>query len=408
MERAAGSIHPKTTMTTTTMTMRSTSLFRLFSNRKLHWTTNNSRSSHSSCNTCAKSFSRRSSSIRIRSLSSSSSPSSSSQEQLWQYPSVIDVSPLSNVLRQQVQEYASKQPLRLVGILAKSNMGTFRRQDAELYSERIQETLAEDGIDYQLWECGTEDVEDVITKANQSSDVHGILVFYPVHFQGPKGPYKNKVTGVYYKTQDDYYRDLVHPRKDVEGLSGTRWLYHSTTPNSSSNAQQQTTAPLVYPCTAMSVKQILEHYHLDAGGGGSWSDQVVSVVNRSEILGRPLATMLSNSGATVYSIDVDSILRFRPDGRSKRCSQDDDLTACLAKSNVIVTGVPHPGFQLPIECVSDRTTVVNVSEFCNVCEESIMARPDIKYIPQVGKVTVAVLEQNLVRLHRNSAILDNL
>ena len=172
-------------------------------------------------------------------------------------------------------------------------------------------------------------------------------------------------------------------------------LYHNTNPQ---QQQQQPKEPLVYPCTAMSVQQILEHYHLNGGGGGQWSDQVVSVVNRSEIMGRPLAAPLAASGATVYSIDVDSILRFRPDGRSKRCSQDTNLEDCLAESNVVVTGVPHPDFQLPTDYVSDGTTVVNVSDFSNVCEESILARPGIKYIPQVGKVTVAVLEQNLVCL----------
>jgi methylenetetrahydrofolate dehydrogenase (NAD+) len=342
-------------------------------------------------------------------LRSFSSSSSSYSEDFWQSPSVVDVTPLADSLRQQVRTYTQQQQqqqqhsssLRLVGILAEG-MGPFRRQDAELYSERIQETLYEDGIDYELWRCTNGDMESFIREANQRPDVHGILIFYPVYPMGPKGPYKNRSTGVYYKTQDDYFRDVVDPRKDVEGLCGTQWLYHSSNPQQQQQQQQQPQKNLVYPCTAMSVQQILEHYHLNSGGGGQWSDQVVSVVNRSEIMGRPLATMLAASGATVYSIDADSILQFRPDGRSKRCSQDTNLEDCLAESNVVVTGVPHPDFQLPTEYVCDGTTVVNVSEFSNVCEESILARPDIKYIPQVGKVTVAVLEQNLVRLHQKS------
>jgi methylenetetrahydrofolate dehydrogenase (NAD+) len=127
----------------------------------------------------------------------------------------------------------------------------------------------------------------------------------------------------------------------------------------------------------------------------------MSVVNRSEIVGRPLAAMLAASGATVYSIDVDTILRFSPNGRLHRCPHTTTLEG-LADSNAVVTGVPHADFQIPTDYLAEGTTVVNVSEFTNVDEGSILARPDIKYIPQVGKVTVAVLEQNLVRLQQQS------
>jgi methylenetetrahydrofolate dehydrogenase (NAD+) len=302
---------------------------------------------------------------------------------------VIDVTPLADSIRQEVRQYTQQHNhLQLVGILAE--VGPFRH-DAELYSERIQETLQEDGIQYQLWRCQghqQQQLESVIRQANENSNVHGIVVFYPIYPPSIPGPYKNRLTGVYYKTQDDYVRNVVDPAKDVEGICGTKW-YH---------APQLKQPRLVYPCTAMSVQQILEHYH-----SKDWQDQVVSVVNRSEILGRPLAAMLAAAGATVYSIDADSILRFRPDGRSHRCSSNLKLQDCLAESSVVVTGVPHADFDIPTNFLAEGTTVVNVSEFTNVCEETLLAhRPDIKYIPQVGKVTVAVLEQNLVRLHQRS------
>ena len=40
-------------------------------------------------------------------------------------------------------------------------------------------------------------------------------------------------------------------------------------------------------------------------------DQIVTVINRSEVVGRPLAAMLANDGATVYSIDINSIYMFK-------------------------------------------------------------------------------------------------
>jgi methylenetetrahydrofolate dehydrogenase (NAD+) len=76
------------------------------------------------------------------------------------------------------------------------------------------------------------------------------------------------------------------------------------------------------------------------------------------------------------------------------------LPDCLSESNILVTGVPHKDFQIPVSDIPQHTIVVNVSEFPNVNEEELMHRTDITYIPQVGKVTVAILEENLVLLHR--------
>lgn len=42
----------------------------------------------------------------------------------------------------------------------------------------------------------------------------------------------------------------------------------------------------------------------------------VSVINRSEIVGRPLAAMLANDGATVYSVDIKSIEKYSRSGNN--------------------------------------------------------------------------------------------
>jgi methylenetetrahydrofolate dehydrogenase (NAD+) len=332
---------------------------------------------------------------------------------MWDYSSVIDVAPLANGLRNQVREYTQKNSLNLVGILA--NQGP-HRQDAELYSERIQQTFQEDGIRYDLWRCPQEDsigaptqesvewIKDQIFLANSRPDVHGILIFYPIFTHGPKGPYKNRMTGVYYKTEDDHFRDLVNPNKDVEGLRGTKWF---------KNRGTRGKAPtLVYPCTALSVLQILEKYHLHMTPWENkidfpceeWKGQIVSIVNRSEIMGRPLAAMLARKGAIVYSIDINSILKFQPNGRLHRCNpHTTTLESCLGNSNAIVTGVPDADFQIPLSSVPEGATIVNVSEVPNLCERTLLNyRPDVRYIPQVGKVTVAVLENNLMNLRLNA------
>ena len=63
-----------------------------------------------------------------------------------------------------------------------------------------------------------------------------------------------------------------------------------------------------------------------------------------------------------------------------------------------MTGVPTKNYRLPSEWVQPNTTVVNVASFKNVDEENLLKIPGVVYVPMVGKVTVAMLERNLVRL----------
>lgn len=311
-------------------------------------------------------------------------------------PHVVDVTPLASKIRSGVRNYSRHHSLKLVGILADG--GRFR-QDSELYSERIAESLDEDFINYELWRCKAETplaIQETIRRANEAEDVDGIIVFYPIFPAAEKGPYKNRLNGVYYKTHDSHFRDLVSQDKDVEGLRGTKW-YH----NSRRKAGSKDTSQVVYPCTARSVEVILEHYHPCESKSPSmpWKGQTVSIVNRSEIIGRPLATMLARKGANVYSIDEDTIIKFWSGGERLQRSVT-SLEECVGESNIVVTGVPHEGFQIPSDYIANNSTLVNVSEFTNVDENSLLRRPDIRYIPQVGKVTVAILEDNLVQLHR--------
>ena len=73
----------------------------------------------------------------------------------------------------------------------------------------------------------------------------------------------------------------------------------------------------------------------------------------------------------------------------------------FVQSSVVVTGVPTKDYRLPSEWIQPNTTVVNVASFKNVNESEILQIPGVTYIPMVGKVTVAMLERNLMRLFYN-------
>lgn len=92
-------------------------------------------------------------------------------------------------------------------------------------------------------------------------------------------------------SQDDYLRDTVSFKCDVEGLCHTyrtnlyrnvRFLDYPTN-----------TKKCVLPCTALSCVKILEQcpncYDKSKSVGKHMEGQVVTVINRSEIVGRPLA-----------------------------------------------------------------------------------------------------------------------
>lgn len=68
---------------------------------------------------------------------------------------------------------------------------------------------------------------------------------------------------------------------------------------------------------------------------------------------------------------------------------------------MVVTGVPTKSYRLPTEWIQLNTTIVNVASYKNVDEETLLKIPGVVYVPMVGKVTVAMLERNLVRLFNN-------
>eukprot|EP00045_Choanoeca_perplexa_P009762 m.95500 g.95500 ORF g.95500 m.95500 type:complete len:157 (+) comp15019_c0_seq10:897-1367(+) len=109
--------------------------------------------------------------------------------------------------------------------------------------------------------------------------------------------------------------------------------------------------------------------------------------------------MLANDGAQVYSVDIDSIYEFR---RGQLELTQLTVEAACQGSDVIILGVPSKDYQLPIEYIRDDAVVVNVASFKNVNEAALAeAKPNVRFVPLVGKMTVAMLERNLVRLYEN-------
>lgn len=274
---------------------------------------------------------------------------------------------------------------KLLGILANDDPA------AHKYAEWIGRAFREDELRYELVEVAETEVEDALEAANQDPDVHGILIFYPIF-----GAFPSFFGG----NMDDYLRDSVDPRKDVEGLCHTyrRNLYRNVRYMDAAQTKK-----CILPCTALSVVKILEHlrvYDPRRPVGDRLQGKTITVINRSEVVGRPLAAMLANDGADVYSVDVDSIYLFR---RGKLLRTAVTQEEAVRASCAVVAGVPSPSYKVPTEWIQPGTVLVNVASYKNFDEESALRIPGVKLVGMVGKVTVAMLERNVLRLYEDYA-----
>ncbi len=128
-----------------------------------------------------------------------------------------------------------------------------------------------------------------------------------------------------------------------------------------------------------------------------------------EVLGLPLAAMLSRmADATMYTINVDAVLRFWPDSGVRRVGALSALAIklCVGMLMVIVSGVPSASFWIPMEWIPENTMVINVVVGRSNFDKGTLLSEDashqgVTYVPLMGRVTVAALEyKNLMSPHK--------
>lgn len=153
----------------------------------------------------------------------------------------------------------------------------------------------------------------------------------------------------------------------------------------------------------------------------------------SEVVGRPLAALLSNDGARVYSVDIDSVQEYtkRPSASTSTASTSSTaaevkrryhphhvvhpstltLDECLAASDVVISAVPSANYKVPTSKLKDGCVCVNVSSEKNFekdVREKVGSQQLVRdfmiltcfaqasiYVPAVGKVTILMLLRNL-------------
>ncbi|PKY04481.1 NAD(P)-binding protein [Aspergillus campestris IBT 28561] len=293
---------------------------------------------------------------------------------------------VANGLLAEVQEGLKtlEKPPHLVGFLANDDPA------ALMYAQWTEKTCEENGFRYSLRQLHRDDLEEALLAANVDPEVDGIIVYYPI--------FNNR--------QDQYLQQIVDVSKDVEGLTH-RYIfnmYQNIRFLDPATKRQKS----IIPCTPLAIVKILEYlniYNRILPYGNRLFGHTICVVNRSEVVGRPLAALLANDGACVYSVDITGVQKFtRGEGLRKGRHEVHELEGKTIKDvaplcDVVISGVPGEKYKFDTSLLREGAVCVNFSSEKNFPHE-VREKASI-FVPSIGKVTIVVLLRNLLRLIQN-------
>lgn len=264
--------------------------------------------------------------------------------------------------------------IHIVGFIATNDVPSLS------YAKTTRQKFTEVGITYDLVQVERLELEQAIMEANADVGVHGIFIYFPV----------------FHSQQDSYLRNLVDYKKDIE--AGSHYWVRKLYANDRFAIAGDSTKKALLPCTPLAIIKMLtavgvyrENVPLPVEG------KRVTIFNRSEVNGRPLAVMMSNDGAKVYSFDINGPLLFE---NAKPYEVRITRREALAKSDIVITGVPHKSFEkIRRDEIKPGAVCMNFSTWSNF-EADVSEKTDI-YIPKIGPMTVAMCMRNALRLYRH-------
>jgi len=199
-------------------------------------------------------------------------------------------------------------------------------------------------------------LDEIIEKLNKDSTVHGILVQLPLPEQLDEFTTTSKIS----------------PLKDVDGL----------TPHNTGLLAMKKAA--LVACTPLGVMEMFDYHDIDLEGKN------VVLINRSNLVGKPIYHLLLEKNATVVSCH----------------SKTKNLTELCLAADVIITAVgDRTKFTLTPEMIKEGAIVIDVaisrfqeklvgdSDFDKIIQKASFATP----VPGgVGPMTVAMLLKNTI------------
>jgi methylenetetrahydrofolate dehydrogenase (NADP+)/methenyltetrahydrofolate cyclohydrolase len=231
---------------------------------------------------------------------------------------------------------------------------------SEVYVRNKQRACQQVAIESELYrlagDVSQDDVLHLLTKLNQDESVHGVLVQLPL----PATVDAEVVLRSVWPSKDV---DAFHPENVGRIVQGT---------------------PRFLPCTPQGIQELLLRNGIETAG------RHVVVLGRSDIVGRPMANMLSNRG-----VGGDATVTL--------ChSKTEDLPEMTRQADLLIVAIGRPRF-VTAEMVKRGAAVIDVGinriadglvgdvDFESVCEVASAITP----VPGgVGPLTVAMLLRN--------------
>ena len=234
--------------------------------------------------------------------------------------------------------------------------------------KRTSEEIGMRSIGHNLPDTTTQrELETLIQSLNADPAVHGILCQFPL----PKGLDEKKVI------------QTIDPEKDVDGLHPL---------NAGLIAMG---IPKFISCTPYGVLQMLKR------SGISTSGKNAVVLGRSNLVGRPIATLLSSKGwdATV------TVCHSRTNDMAEVTSQADILIAAIGIPEFVKANMVKPGavvIDVGINRIDDPNKAKGTRLVGDVAFEEVAAKSSfITPVPGgVGPMTIAMLMVNTVNAAR--------
>jgi len=262
--------------------------------------------------------------------------------------------------------------INIIGLLVSGDPAS------ETYANYTKAGCDDVGIHFALVKTDRDSIRHMLAEANEDASVHGIFVYYPV----------------FGDERDREIREMVSRRKDVEGLT-SYWMNKLYANERFDDEAKKRKA--ILPCTPLAIIKLLEMTDAYTPVGLPFDGQTITIFNRSEVVGKPLAYMLAHDGGRVYSFDIRGGIIIGTDGQA---GTSIGREKALQESDIVITGVPSRRFdKVKARELKSGVICLNFSYVQNF-EDDAKEMASF-YIPRVGTLTVAMCLRNALRLYRN-------
>lgn len=275
---------------------------------------------------------------------------------------------------QSLKDWIKKEAKHLKSNNIVPSMGIIRignRQDDISYEKSIVKNCEDVGIRAQVFEVDpnikSEEFYNLVRNVNSRPDVHGILIFRPL-----PAPF-----------DIDYAKHLLDPYKDIDCINPANLLKVFEGDEDG-----------FFPCTPEAVVEMLKHDKISLEGAR------VVIINRSMVVGKPLAMMFLKEGATVTICH----------------SKTRNLAEVTSSADIVVTAVGKPLF-FGKEYFNSNAVVIDVgingTEDGQICgdvnyEEVYGNVQKITPVPGgVGSLTTTILLKHVIEACKKQVFLTN-